>query len=121
MEARGMKVTVAHSGDGAIAEAKKADFDAVVLDLAMPGKDGIETLKELLEVNGDLQVILLTGHATVDKGVKSIKIGARDFLEKPLDFEKLLLKIGNASAARARIDQQKSKQNINDILKKKGW
>jgi len=121
MEARGMKVTVACSGDEAIAKAGRSDFDAVVLDLAMPGKDGIETLTELLEINGDLQVILLTGHATVDKGVQSIKLGARDFLEKPLDFEKLLLKIGNAAAAKARIDQQKTKQNINDILKKKGW
>lgn len=121
MEARGMKVTVACSGDEALAKARKSDFDAVVLDLAMPGKDGIETLKELLEINGDLQVILLTGHATVDKGVQSIKLGARDFLEKPLDFERLLQKISNAVAAKARIDQQKSKQNINDILKKKGW
>ncbi len=121
MEARGMKVTVAGSGDEAIKIAETSDFDAVVLDLAMPGKDGIETLKNLLEINGDLQVILLTGHATVDKGVQSIKLGARDFLEKPLDFEKLLLKIANAAAAKARIAQQKSKQNINDILKKKGW
>ena len=121
MEARGMKVTVAHSGDEAISKGGKAHFDAVVLDLAMPGKDGIETLKELLEINGDLQVIMLTGHATVDKGVQAIKLGARDFLEKPLDFEKLLLKIGNAAAAKAHIDQQKSKQNIYNIIKKKGW
>jgi DNA-binding NtrC family response regulator len=121
MEARGMKVTLAFSGDGAMTEANKSDFDAVVLDLAMPGRDGIDTLKELLVINGDLQVILLTGHATVDKGVQSIKLGARDFLEKPLDFEKLLQKIASAAAAKFRIDQQKSKQNINDILKKKGW
>lgn len=121
MEARGMRVTVAFSGDGAIAEAGTSDFDAVVLDLAMPGKDGIETLKELLRINGDLQVILLTGHATVDKGVQAIKLGARDFLEKPLDFEKLLQKISNAAAAKAHLVQQKSAQEIHNILKKKGW
>jgi DNA-binding NtrC family response regulator len=121
LEARGMKVAAACSGDEAIKIAGTSDFDAVVLDLSMPGKDGIETLKELRGINGDLQVILLTGHATVDKGVQSIKLGARDFLEKPLDFEKLLLKIAGAAAAKARIAQQKSKQNINDILKKKGW
>lgn len=121
MEARGMRVIVAFSGDRAIAEAGKSDFDAVVLDLAMPGKDGIETLKGLLEINGDLQVILLTGHATVDKGVQAIKLGARDFLEKPLDFEKLLQKINNAAAAKAHLVQQKSAQEIHNILKKKGW
>ncbi len=121
MEARGMKVTLAHSGNDALVEAAKADFDAVVLDLAMPGKDGIETLQLLLEINADLQVILLTGHATVDKGVKAIKLGAIDFLEKPLDFEKLLAKINKAAAARAKLMQQKQQQDIYNILKKKGW
>jgi len=121
MEARGMKVTTANSGDEALDMARKDDFDAVVLDLAMPGKDGIETLQLLLEINGDLQVILLTGHATVDKGVKSIKLGAMDFLEKPLDFEKLLVKIAKAAEAKAKLMQQKSKQNIYNIIKKKGW
>jgi len=121
MEARGMKITVAHNGDEAIDKAGKADFDAVVLDLAMPGKDGIETLTELIKVNPDLQVIMLTGHATVDKGVTSIKLGAMDFLEKPLDFEKLLAKIDKASKAKAAIDQKKTKQNIYNIIKKKGW
>jgi len=121
MEARGLRVTVACSGDEAIVEAGTSDFDAVVLDLAMPGKDGIETLQELLKINGDLQVILLTGHATVDKGVQSIKLGAMDFLEKPLDFEKLLRKIADAAAAKAKLVNQKTTQDIYNIIKKKGW
>ena len=66
----------------------------------MPEMDGLETLKQLKEINPDLQVILLTGHGTIDKGVEAMKLGAMDFVEKPADFQELLEKIKKAKDKR---------------------
>jgi len=71
-------------------KAGKKKFDAILLDMSMPGMNGIETLQGLLGINPDLQVILLTGHATVEKGVNAMKLGAADFLEKPAELKELL-------------------------------
>ena len=65
MTTRGLRVDVADSGHAALDRAREVFYDAVILDLMMPGIDGLETLKRLLEINADLQVILLTGHATL--------------------------------------------------------
>ncbi|MGD8699922.1 MAG: response regulator, partial [Gemmatimonadales bacterium] len=96
LEARGLTVDTAANGELALEKAGKRPFDAIVLDMAMPGMNGIETLQALLQINPDLQVILLTGRATLGQAVESMKLGSLDFLEKPVDIETLVTKIAEA-------------------------
>ena len=121
MKSRGLTVDSATSGGEALDKIKESNYDAIILDLAMPGMDGIETLKKLLKQNPDLQVILLTGHATVDKSVEAVKLGAKDFLEKPADIDKLMAKIKEAKSERMLIVEKKMEEEIQNILKSKGW
>ncbi len=121
MESRGVGVDTAASGDEALQKAKSAPYDAIILDLAMPEMDGIETLKHLLEVNPDLQVILLTGYATVEKGIEAVKLGAMDFLAKPAEIEKLMEKIEQAKANKMLLVEKRTEEKIKGILKAKGW
>ena len=87
----------------------------------MPGIDGIETLKLLKEKNPDLEIIMLTGHATVEKGIAAMKLGAEDFLEKPVDLGVLLERISEAKNKRILILEKKSQEAIKKIIKSKGW
>jgi len=121
MSRRGLQVETAENGEVALDKASQASFDVVVLDLAMPGMDGIETLKKLRAANPDIQVLLLTGHGTVQSGVAAMKEGAADFLEKPCDFDELLAKIDDASARKALLIQKRHEKEVDDLLKKKGW
>jgi DNA-binding NtrC family response regulator len=121
MTVRGLTVATAASGAEALEILAERDFDAVVLDLAMPGLDGIETLRRMLAINPDLQVILLTGQATVQKTIEVMKLGALDLLEKPTDLSVLIEKIEEASDKKALLFEQRTEEQISDILKKKGW
>lgn len=121
LHGRGMKVDIATSGEEAIKRVKDRQFDTIVLDLVMPGINGIETLKRLRKENPDLQIIILTGHATVEKGVEAMKEGAVDFLEKPVDLNKLLEKIGEAQRRRILIVEKKREEEIKKIIESKGW
>jgi DNA-binding NtrC family response regulator len=121
MRARGMDVATSLSAREALETVEKRAFDAVVLDLMMPGMDGLEALRILKQKDPKLQVILLTGHATVEKGVEAIKRGAMDLLEKPADIETLTQKIKQASAQRMLLVSQEAEQKIKDILASKGW
>ena len=121
MTKRGLSVHTAADGNAAVDLAREQAFDAIVLDLAMPGMDGIETLKKLLEINPDLQIILLTGHGSVQSGVEAMKHGAMDFLEKPADFQELLQKINEAAAKKMLLVERHAEEELDDILRKKGW
>lgn len=121
MEERGLDVDVSASGPEAIERVHVKSYDAVVLDLAMPGMDGIETMKRLLGDNPDLQVILLTGRATVRDGVKAMSAGAMELLEKPADLNLLLEKIGTAKENRVLLMEKRVEDTITDILRTKGW
>jgi len=96
---RGMEVTTAPSGRAALDLVRLAWFSVIVLDLQMPGMDGLEVLEQLIAVNPAQQVILLTGHATVSKGVRAMKLGAADLLEKPVDIRELVQKINTVALA----------------------
>lgn len=120
-EARGMYVETASNGADALKKVESTDFDAVVLDLAMPGWDGVETLKRLKQSRPDIQVVLLTGHATVEKSVEAMKAGALDFVEKPIQFQQLLDKIEEASARKAVLAEERIMQNLDEIVRKRGW
>ncbi|MFC1597565.1 response regulator [Planctomycetota bacterium] len=121
MESRGVDVDVAASGHEAVEKVKGTSYDAIVLDLAMPEMDGIDTLKHLLEANPDLQVILLTGHATLEKGIEAIRLGAMDFLEKPAEIQKLMGKIAEAKANKMLLVEKQVEEKIKGILKTKWW
>jgi DNA-binding NtrC family response regulator len=120
MLARDMQVTTANSADQALAILEKETFDAIVMDFQMPGMDGIETLKNIRAKKPELQVILLTGYATVEKTVEAMKIGAADFLEKPADLEALAEKIKKAKTEKMLIVEKQTEEKIKDILKRFG-
>jgi len=121
LEMRGLKIETATSGEEAISKRKGRDFDAIILDLVMPGIGGMETLKKLKEENPDLQIIILTGHGTIEKGVEAIKAGAMDFVEKPADINKILEKIGEAKHKRVMLIEKRAEEHIEDIMKRKAW
>ncbi len=110
LEERGLKVDTATSGEDAINRVNKKEFDAIILDLVMPGISGIETLKRIKSENPDLQIIMLTGHGTVEKGVEAMKLGAVDFIEKPADISKIFEKIKEAKRNRVLLIEKKHQE-----------
>lgn len=121
MRKRDLEVDLVGDGPSAIKSVTERSYDAVVLDLVMPGMDGIETLKQILSIKPDLQVILLTGRGSIEKGVEAIKSGAFEFLEKPVKFEDLLDKIKMAKSKKEALTEEHTSQMIDEILKRKGW
>ncbi|MFH1764307.1 MAG: response regulator [Gemmatimonadota bacterium] len=121
LEARGLSVVKAHSGEQALAAAEGKVFDAIVLDMAMPGMDGLETLEGLLNINPDLQVILLTGKATLEQAATAIRIGALDLMEKPAAIDTLVSKIEMAATRRWSLEEKRIELKVADIMRKKGW
>lgn len=95
---RDMDVTTASSAIEAFALVESRPFDAIILDLQMPEMDGLQALERFKTINPNLQIILLTGHATVAKGVQAMKLGAADVLEKPVDIRVLTEKIKKTQA-----------------------
>lgn len=92
----GFEVLIAQSGHEALEKIEEEIPDLVLLDIWMPGKDGIETLTEIKQGYPNLQVVMMSGHGTIETAVKATKVGAYDFIEKPLSLEKLLLSVNNA-------------------------
>lgn len=121
LETRGLKVVAVTSGEKAVAMAHDQKFDVAVVDLAMPGIDGIETLKQIKARRPDMEVIMLTGHATVQSGIEAMKHGASDFLEKPVDLNVLMEKIQAAKQVRTDALKKKSSDEMKNILKSKSW
>jgi DNA-binding NtrC family response regulator len=121
MQTRGMDVEATTSPKNALELVEKGNFDAVVLDLQMPEMDGLEALKILKEKKPDIQVILLTGHATVEKGIEAMKLGALDLVEKPADLSVLTEKIQKAQAKKMILVEKKSEEKIKNIMMTKSW
>jgi DNA-binding NtrC family response regulator len=121
LELRDLEVDTAGTGEVAVEKAEKKAFDAILLDMAMPGMNGIDTLKALLEVNPDLQVILLTGRATMEQAVEAMKLGALDILEKPAVLENVVSRIEEAAARKTTLTEERIDEKMTDILHRKGW
>jgi len=121
MENRGMNVSTTTSAKDAIKMVEEETYDAIVLDLQMPEMDGIEALKAIKKINPDMQVILLTGHATVEKGIEAMKLGAMDLIEKPADIEAITEKIKKAQANKIILVEKKTEEKIRKIITSKGW
>ncbi|WP_028584944.1 response regulator [Desulfogranum mediterraneum] len=121
LETRGLKVIAVTCGEEAVAMIEDRNIDVAVVDLAMPGIDGIETLKQLKEKRPDLEVILLTGNATVKSGIAAMKNGAIDYLEKPVDLAVLMEAIRSAKETRMDVLEKRSAEEVKHILKSKSW
>ena len=120
MQARGMQVQTCQSAEEALKKIKEENFDAVILDFMMPGMDGMQALKEIKARRPESQIILLTGHATIEKSVEAMKLGAADFLEKPADIKALEEKIKEASAKRMVIVEKRAEARIKEIIQRLG-
>jgi len=90
---RGYAVETASTGEEGLKMLDQRDFDVVVLDLRMPGMDGLECLKQMKATKPMMEVVLLTGHGTVNSGVEGLQLGAFDYLLKPVPLDELLEKI----------------------------
>ena len=93
---RGYKVTAVNSGDAAIRALEAQPADVIVLDLKMPGLDGLSTLKEIQKLGLFTQTLMLTGHGSIDSALEAMKLGAYDYLTKPCEIDELVAKIEGA-------------------------
>lgn len=91
------EVSLAEDGKKGLEELDKGEFDIVLCDIKMPGLDGIEVLEQIMAEGHNTEVIMISGHGTVDTAVDAIKKGAYDFIEKPLDLNRMLITIKNAA------------------------
>ena len=89
-------VELAEDGFKALELIQSKDFDVILCDIKMPGMDGIEVLQKVEELKPDIPVVMISGHGNIDTAVESIKKGAFDFIEKPLDLNRLLITLRNA-------------------------
>jgi DNA-binding NtrC family response regulator len=89
-------VTTCLNGEDAIEKIKDSDFDVAIIDVIMPGIDGIETMREIKKMKPLTEAIILTGHASRELGVEGMRLGAYDYLRKPCDPEDLVIKIKEA-------------------------
>ncbi|MDP2848684.1 MAG: response regulator [Humidesulfovibrio sp.] len=98
---RKMPVTSAASGMEALKLIDEQDFDVVILDVRMPGMDGLEVLRQIRAKRPLTEVIMLTGHASLDAGMQGMSLGAYDYVLKPADFDELLDKVRRAAERKA--------------------
>jgi DNA-binding NtrC family response regulator len=104
----GLTVTAVGSGTAALEELKARPYDVVTLDIRMPGMSGLDALAEIKKVNPGIEVIILTGHASVDTAVEIMKLGGYEYLLKPTSTEELMNKI-DAAYERKLTREQKSR------------
>jgi two-component system nitrogen regulation response regulator NtrX len=101
LEDEGFAVDAVASGEDALRALERRNFGCVLLDVWLPGMDGLETLARLRESNADCAVVMISGHGNIETAVRATKLGAHDFIEKPLSIEKTLLTVRNAVRQRA--------------------
>jgi len=122
---RNLKVSAALSGSEALDKLKAgggaSNFDVVILDVKMPGMDGLETLAAIKQKHPNMEVIMLTGHATVESAIEGMKAGAFDYLMKPCDIDLLLAKIDRAVVKKREHEEKILQARAQMIALKKGF
>ncbi|OGR30268.1 MAG: Fis family transcriptional regulator [Desulfuromonadales bacterium GWD2_61_12] len=111
LQDEGFRVVFAENGDTGLSMVREESPDLVLLDIWMPGTDGIETLRLIREAVPNQLVIMMSGHGNIETAVKATKIGAHDFIEKPLSLEKVLLCIQNALRLRILEEENQALKN----------
>jgi DNA-binding NtrC family response regulator len=115
---RKIDTTGAKSGEEALELMKQKLFDVVILDVKMPGgMDGIEALREMKKLQPLAEVLLLTGHASVETSIEGMKLGAFDYLLKPVKLEELLVKLAEAFEKKDAHDQKIRSAKIRELIR----
>lgn len=118
---RGFEILQAYSGPEALeALSKNPKVDVVVLDVKMPGMDGIEALREIKKAYPLVEVIMLTGHATVETAIEGMRLGAFDYLMKPCDIDELVSKVQEAKEKKARHEEKIVEAKAKSIALRRG-
>jgi DNA-binding NtrC family response regulator len=118
---RELSVVTAFTGIEALQKLEKQkNVDVVILDVKMPGMDGIETLREIKREHPLVEVIMLTGHATVATAIDGMKLGAYDYLMKPCDIDQLLSKVKEAKAKKREHEEKITQARIAEIAMRRG-
>jgi DNA-binding NtrC family response regulator len=116
LEKRELNVCAVYSGKNALSELENnKSLEVVVLDVKMPGMDGIETLVEIKKRFPLVEVIMLTGHATVETAIDGMKLGAFDYLMKPCDIDALVGKVNDAVEKKRKHDEKIIQARMNEI------
>lgn len=119
---RGLKVFTANSGEEALEKiARNNEVEVVILDVKMPGMDGEETLREIKKRHPLVEVIMLTGHASVESAIEGMKLGAFDYLMKPCDMDILMAKVDEAALKKQAHDRKIEKARIDKIVNTRGY
>ncbi|MBW1739850.1 MAG: response regulator [Deltaproteobacteria bacterium] len=113
---RGYEVATSLNGQDALEKVKGYNFDVVILDVLMPGMDGVEVLREIKKIKPLTEVIMLTGNASVESAVEGMKLGAYDYLMKPCDTEELLSKVNKAYERKAEQEERIRAAKVADIM-----
>ena len=121
LQLRDFNVRTAFSGIEAIKLVKEEEFDVIFLDVKMPGMDGIEALKQVKNLKSLPQVIMLTGNATVETAIEGMKVGAFDYIMKPVVTEDLIELIAKAYKIVEEHRERIRKAEVDNILRKRGW
>lgn len=118
MQKRNIDTVGVISGEKALEALEKRRFDVVLLDIKMPGgMDGIETLREIKRKHPLTEVLLLTGHGSVETSIEGMKLGAFDYLLKPIKLEELLPKLGAAFEQKVTQEQKIRKARIKELVR----
>ena len=113
---RGYIVTAVNSGEEAIGALEGVKFDVIVLDLKMPGMDGLATLREINELGHFTETLILTGHGSIDSALEAMKMGAYDYLTKPCEIDDLVAKIEGAGDRKDTAEQKDLEDRIKKIV-----
>lgn len=117
---RDLNVAKAFGGEEALEYlAKNGDIEVVILDVKMPGMDGSETLKEIKKRHPLVEVIMLTGHATVESAIEGMKQGAMDYLMKPCEMDQLMAKVNEAVSKKRRHEEKIVEARIKEITSRR--
>ena len=107
LESLEIETDTASNGEEALAKLKEKDFGLILLDIRMPGMDGMEVLRQVREIRPDIRVIMITAYGTIESAVEAIKLGAVDFLQKPFDPDEIRALVSTV-IDRGKLDEQKS-------------
>ena len=122
LEKRDLDVITAFSGQEALEILDyQRNVDVVILDVKMPGMDGIETLKIMKSAYPLVEVVMLTAHATVESAIEGMRFGAFDYLMKPCDMEQLMGKVNEATRKKRDHEEKIREAHVKEILAKRGF
>ena len=120
LERKGINVTTATSGSEALEKLTQGNIDVVILDVKMPGMDGVSSLKAIKSRYPSVEVIMLTGHGTMESALDGLRSGASDYLTKPVEIDELIAKADEAFARRKYLEERNrvaQRKNLEEMKK----